>query len=46
MTERFKVTVLKTVVLERVPWVRIPLPPLEQVLTFGEVPEWPNGLAC
>ncbi len=29
MAERFKATVLKTVVRETLPWVRIPLPPLK-----------------
>jgi hypothetical protein len=30
MAERTKATVLKTVVAERSPWVRIPLPPLDR----------------
>ena len=39
MAERFKATVLKTVVRESVPWVRIPLSPplLRRSLSEGEL---------
>ena len=46
MTERLKVTVLKTVVPARVPWVRIPLPPLKHPPWGGaRVAEWARLLS-
>ena len=49
MTERLKVTVLKTVVVKATVGSNpTPSAGLSQALTteYGEVPEWPIGLAC
>ena len=45
VSERLKVTVLKTVEPERVPWVRIPPPPPDttQPLNHGELAESVEG---
>lgn len=47
MTERLKVTVLKTVVVQAIVGSN-PTPSAEGYPTseYGEVPEWLNGLAC
>ncbi len=43
VSERLKVTVLKTVEPERVPWVRIPPPPPDHPLPCGELAESVEG---
>ena len=47
MTERLKVTVLKTVVVKATVGSN-PTPSAEgyPTIAYGEVPEWLNGLAC
>ena len=45
VSERLKVTVLKTVEPERVPWVRIPPPPpaTQKLIDYGELAESVEG---